>query len=392
MAERVTLELDRIATGGEAVGRGDDGRVVFVAGVLPGERVTVEITEDRKRYRRGQLVSIERAADHRVEPPCDAVAAGCGGCDWQHVRVGRQPDLRRQIVVDTLSRLGQLGPERAESLIRTGPSLAATGYRTVLRAAVEQGRAGFRQARSHEVIGASACVIAHPLAAELLADGRFGPASEVRIVIGARTGERMVVVDGDPSEVSVPDDVLIVGPGGDGAIHEEVAGHRFRISARSFFQCRPDGADALVAAVHEAVEGVDGPLADLYAGVGLFAATVGAGRAVTAVEWGASSVADARHNVPWAEVVRQRTERWRPDEPPSVVVADPARRGLAAQGVQVIARTGADRIALVSCEPAALARDTGLLVGAGYEPVQVTLIDLFGHTSHIETVTRFDRA
>jgi 23S rRNA (uracil1939-C5)-methyltransferase len=179
------------------------------------------------------------------------------------------------------------------------------------------------------------------------------------------------------------------------AFHEEVAGHRFRVSARSFFQSRPDGADALVELVRRAIEHrFDAPpaqLVDLYAGVGLFAATLGAAR-VTAVERAKSSVGDARHNLPAGTgVLALDVGRWRAT-PAEVVVADPAREGLGAKVVEQVAATGASMVALVSCDAGALGRDAASLVAAGFELSSVTLVDMFPDTHHVEVVSIFDRA
>src|SRR5262249_20784122 len=156
---------------------------------------------------------------------------------------------------------------------------------------------------------------------------------------------------------TVPEGVRLVGgdelaAGRRAFIHEDIAGRRFRISARSFFQPRPDGAEALIAAVGlvlgEAPSG-QRRFVDLYGGVGLFAATVGSGWRVTVVESSASAVADARVNLAdqKARVVRANVARWRPS-PADAVVADPPRAGLGRQGVRAVAGTGAPRLALVS--------------------------------------------
>jgi tRNA/tmRNA/rRNA uracil-C5-methylase (TrmA/RlmC/RlmD family) len=131
-------------------------------------------------------------------------------------------------------------------------------------------------------------------------------------------------------------------------------------------------------------------MVDAYGGVGLFAATVGAGRPVTLVEWSSAAVADARVNVPDAQVLRLDLARWRPS-PAALVVADPARTGLGAKPVRTLARTGATHLVLVSCDPAALGRDTALLRAEGFEHAGTTLVDLFPHTPHVEAVTRFIR-
>jgi 23S rRNA (uracil1939-C5)-methyltransferase len=173
--------------------------------------------------------------------------------------------------------------------------------------------------------------------------------------------------------------------------HEDVAGRRLRVSARSFFQARPDGADALVDAVRAALAGApDGRLVDAYGGVGLFGATVSADRPVTLVEWSASSVADARVNLPDARVLRLDVAKWRPS-PAAAVVADPARTGLGKAAADVLAGTGASHLVLVSCDPASLGRDAGLLAGHGFVHDGTQVVDLFPHTPHVEAVTRFIR-
>ena len=237
----------------------------------------------------------------------------------------------------------------------------------------------------------------------LLTAGRYPKADEVTVRVGARTGDRLVLAHPTAEGAEVPgDDVAVVGldelrAGRRAWIHEEVAGHRFRVSARSFFQAGPEGADALVAAVRTAADAPggpppDAPLADLYAGVGLFARGLGEGRRTTAVEWSASSVADARHNLAGldAKVVKADVPRWRPG-PTALVVADPPRTGLGKQAAAVVGTSRATRVVLVSCDPAALGRDTALLVAAGFRHAGTTLVDVFPHTPHVEAVTRFDR-
>jgi len=186
--------------------------------------------------------------------------------------------------------------------------------------------------------------------------------------------------------------------GSTAAYHEVVAGHRFRISARSFFQANPFGAERLVEVVRaeagDALLDADA-VVDAYSGVGLLAATVAAGdgRAVTAVEWARSAVADAEHNLDdrAVTVVRADVARWRA-VPADLVIADPSRSGLGPGGVEVLAATGARRLVLVSCDVAALGRDTALLAQQGFDLVRATLVDLFPHTHHAEVVALFDRA
>lgn len=387
------LELDRVATGGQAIGRGPDGRIVFVTGALPGETVIVRPTKEHKRRIEAELIEVVRADPDRRTPPCAAVAIGCGGCDWQHVGDERQRDLRRGIVVDCLERLARID----DPPVTLGPALAPDGYRTTVRLGLVAGRAGHRARRSHEVLPTEDCLVVHPGLEELLVDGRFGAATEVVLRIGARTGERLVLASPSADGVVVPADVMVVGAdeldrGRQAHYHEEILGRRLRISARSFFQCRPDGAEALIGLVDQALGAVDGPIVDAYGGVGLFGAVLGAGRPLIGIEAATSSAADAAANYPEGAAIHQlRVEDWSP-VPAAAVVADPARAGLGKVAAGRLAATGAPVLALVSCDPASLARDAGLLGGHGYRLTGVTTVDLFAQTSHVETVSRFERA
>jgi 23S rRNA (uracil1939-C5)-methyltransferase len=391
----VQLRTTGVAKGGEAVAREASGRVVFVEGALAGELVAAELTEERRDFARARVLSVIEPAPDRVDPPCPVVRAGCGGCDLQHASIDAQVELKVGIVRDALVRLGKVDDPPTIDVVR----LPAERYRTSVHGLADGGRFALRRRHSHDPVALDSCLVLHPLIDELVHEGRFGEATGVTLRCGARTGERLAIVSPTSQGVTLPADVRVVGldelrSGRRAWIHEEIAGVRLRVSAESFFQARPDGADALVAAVARAV----GPLApdervvDAYAGVGLFSATVAARASVVAVERSASSVADARVNLAGvrARIVRVDVERFRA-QPADVVIADPARAGLAKVAAAKLAATGASRFVLVSCDPASFGRDVGLLRASGYALKGIELVDLFGHTSHIELVSTFSR-
>lgn len=393
------LIITTVASDGRGVGRAPNGKVVFVEGALPGETVEVEVTDDRSRFSSAHVLTVRSPSPERAEAPCPHVAAGCGGCQWQHVSTDGQRRLKEDIVASTVKRLARFEPP----LLLPTVTLAPWSYRTSVRLGVGSGgRPGFRAARSHDLVAGDECLIVHPLLHDLIALPLPGVA-EVTWRCGARTGERLVRTRPASVPVDVPPDVSRR------CFHEEAAGMPWRISAESFFQSRPDGADALadlVAAAAAEMEGSPGQAVDLYSGVGLFAGVLArAGWSVTAVEGSRSSVADARVNLEALDVtvVGRDVNRWRPRPRQrsasegrrsrggiDLVVADPSRAGLGRSGVATVAACSPARVVLISCDVASLGRDVGLLREAGYSLTSMQLVDLFPHSFHVEVVAVLD--
>jgi 23S rRNA (uracil1939-C5)-methyltransferase len=387
---------DRFVAGGDALARDDDGRVVFVRGALPGETVAVEVTAAKKDWARADVVDVVEPSPDRVVPPCPSRRAGCGGCGWQHLSVGAQRAARLAIVSDALRRIGGVG----EAEVLDGGGIDPEGYRTTVRvAAGPDGRAGFRAERSHEVVPAPACLIAHPRLAELLPRLRLDPEVEVTLRTSVATGELNARWGGGDAD----------GPGVDGlpegtptgaaaAIREEVAGQRLRVSIGSFFQSGRRAAELLVEVVRRNAPELTGArlVVDAYAGVGVLAVCAAdPATRVIAIETSRSAVADAQHNLAGreAEIVRGEVGGWRlaADAVVDVVIADPARSGLGKPGVGALTRTGVPVVVLVSCDPASLGRDAKLLAAAGYRHERTEVVDTFPHTTHVEAVSRFVR-
>jgi 23S rRNA (uracil1939-C5)-methyltransferase len=383
-----------VAKGGAAIARDAGGRVVFVRGALPDEVVTADVLDVKRDFATAEVRDVIEPSPWRIDAPCPAVAAGCGGCDWQHVSLEGQRALKVRIVDDALKRIARIDDHPPVGFV----PLPGTGYRTTVRGLVRNRRFAFRRRGSHDAVAVESCLVAHPLIDALIRDGDFGFAREVTLRCGVHTGERLVVGAPHAKGIDVGRDVAVVGldrlrRGMPAFFHEVVAGVRFRVSARSFFQARADGAAALVDVVGDELADLPahGRAIDLYSGVGLFAATALARwPEVVAVEHSTDAVADARVNAPRARMVRADVAEWRPDDA-SVVVADPSRDGLGRAATERVVATGASRVVLVSCDAAALGRDAALLRAHGYDLGALRIVDLFPQTSHVEVVSRFDR-
>jgi tRNA/tmRNA/rRNA uracil-C5-methylase (TrmA/RlmC/RlmD family) len=181
------------------------------------------------------------------------------------------------------------------------------------------------------------------------------------------------------------------------------AGRHWQVSAGGFWQVHPAAADTLSEAVLSALEPKPGDTAlDLYCGAGLFAGVlapvVGPDGAVTGIESDAAAVKDARANVsgyPWVKIRRNDVAEAVADAAlptARLVVADPPRTGLARAVVDYLTGDGAaERFAYVSCDPATLARDLGLLIAGGWHLDGLRAFDAFPMTHHVECVATLTR-
>jgi tRNA/tmRNA/rRNA uracil-C5-methylase (TrmA/RlmC/RlmD family) len=378
------------AHGGHCVARigGQHGRVVFVRHALPGERVTVAVTEVHPGYLRGDAIAVHQAAADRVSPPCPyAHPGGCGGCDLQHVADGAQLSWKAAVVREQLARPGGMTPEEIDGLgvrVERLPG-GVLGWRSRIRYAVDAvGRPGLLQHRSHQVVPIQRCRIALPELQDLDVTRRRWPGEQVVEAV-ASTGGDVSVVTGGGELCSGPAEVV-----------ELAAGRRWQVPVGDFWQVHPAAADTLVAAVLDLLEPAPGELAwDLYGGSGLFAAALAGrtGARVTVVESAPGGAAAARANLadlPGVEVIQARVEvaltRRRITAPVDVVVLDPPRTGAGRRVVDRIVAAGPRAVAYVACDPAAMARDVAAFRSAGWRLAALRAFDCFPMTQHVECV------
>lgn len=360
-----------MAHGGRAVGH-HDGQVVFVQGAYPGETIEAEVTRSASRHLFAMASRIVEPSPDRIVAPCPHFGP-CGGCQWQSAAYPAQLRWKQEIVADQLRFVGRLPEVDVRPTIAPGPEY---GYRNRMDFKLVDGRPALNRIESHELVPIKICLLLAPPLRDLF-DGLEVRSECERVTLraGLRTGESLVLFDDER-----------------GRLHETVAGVRFRITSRAFFQTNTDGAETLVRLVRDALQATASDvLVDGYAGGGLFSATVGAGcRKVVAVESDPVALGDLNANTR-ATVVNRRFERCRALLPKSwdLAVVDPPRIGLGMASVNTMVSGRPRSIAYVSCDPATFARDAALLVAAGYRLDWVQPVDLFPQTYHIELVGAF---
>jgi 23S rRNA (uracil1939-C5)-methyltransferase len=445
----IDVELTDLAYGGDAVGR-YEGRVLFVPGGIPGERVRVEIVEERRGHARATLLDILRAAPARIDPSYPQLT-DCG-CQWQHIAYPAQLAWKAHIVRQLLVRIGKQPDAVVHPTLGMPNGVSPWQYRNIALFSVgPDNEVGFKMTESHDVQDLEECALLHPALDMVYQRVRrklldtFGDSlSEmiqgftIRGAIGAvnknvsNSGSVMAVptllsLHARPgSLIEAPQqlahELMTIYPGIVGVIVEkvggrygrvvagqefltdEVLGRRFRVSADSFFQVNLVQTHTLVEKAMQMLEPQRHEFAlDGYSGVGLFSAFL-ASRAsrVVAVESQPSAVMDARanatlnnqNNITTYEGTLERilNQLHYRHERIDVALVDPPRAGCHPKALQALQVMAPRHICYVSCDPSTLARDIATLCNGGrYNLVAAQPIDMFPQTYHIECVALLSR-
>jgi 23S rRNA (uracil1939-C5)-methyltransferase len=390
-----TVTAESIGAGGAAIARAE-GKTLFVQGLMPGETAEVVETGGKQRWARASVVKLIEVSPDRIEPDCEYFGV-CGGCDWQFAPIENQLHWKQEIVSQQLARIGGIEAEVRSPIAPSG----AYGYRNRITLRVSEGEAAMYERRSNELVPIHTCSILEPnLRALVERLGNLDGVNELTARVSVATGERLVIVKGKvPNHADTWRANIVTKKGrrlhsalGKPFIFEEVGLTSLRISGDAFFQNNTAGAGVLVTQVSNALDITNADhFIDLYAGGGLFSATVGkAAGNITAVEAANAAADDLMFNVgKTARIAHVPVEKWKGRG--DAVVADPPRAGLQEAGVRVIASTGAERLSYVSCDPGTFARDAKLLADKGYRLDWVQPVDMFPQTAHIELVSRFSR-
>ena len=393
------LKVEKLVYGGDGLGRAD-GRVVFAPFVLPGEEVRVEAEREKPGLVHARLAEVLVPAPERVPPPCPYFAR-CGGCHYQHAPYPYQVEAKKAILADQLLRIGKIAAPGEIAAVTADP----WNYRNRVQLHVENRELGYREAQSHKLCAIDHCPISSPAInaaivtlRAMLADRRWPRfLSQLEIFTDERQVQLNVLESGQPVARRFFDWCAEALPGWTpGALDYAVDGTLFRVSRHSFFQVNRHLPGVLV---ETALADAGGDTAlDLYAGVGLFSLALARRfRTVTAVESGSAAARDLAFNAERAAlpvaVEQNDVERClstltaRPD----FVLLDPPRAGLGRHVVRRLAELAPPHVSIVACDPATLARDLAGLLAAGYRLEQLTLVDLFPQTYHLETVARLAR-
>jgi 23S rRNA (uracil1939-C5)-methyltransferase len=425
-AAPIALEIEKLVYGGAGLAR-SGGITYFVPFVLPGEAIRAQPVETRKNFVRAEVVEIQRPAPGRVAAPCPYFTV-CGGCQYQHIDYEGQLEAKREILRETLARLGGVhwdGPiavhasppfgyrNRAQWKVRPMASAGGADETTSRALAL-----GYFHAGSNDFCAVDQCaLLAPPLAEALealrkeLASGRLPQAIRGIEVFAEPEGSLLMKVSvptlpESPRRLFQKLRAVVPATGslllqetagermeleGQGYLNYPVGDARYRVCHMSFFQVNRFLLEEMPQAV---ASGAEGRLAlDLYAGVGLFSVPLGRRfERVVAVEADPAAARDLEANLKAAGVAGQAVNAkvgtfladWK--EQPNLVILDPPRAGVQAEVLRSVAQLKPQQITYISCDPATLARDLKEMRGMGYRIASIDLFDVFPQTFHIETL------
>ena len=388
VGQRFVVTIEKIAHGGHFIAR-HLGAVIFVRHAIPGEEVEIEITSTGSSFNRADVVKVVSASSDRVSAPCQfAHRAGCGGCDFQHISLERQRQLKSEVITEQFARIAK--KEVSVQVEEVGGPL---GYRTRFTAVTTRdGALGFRQARSNKVVPVSDCRILQPeLKYQELSNRKWKGDLQVEVSISS-TGERTIATGYTRDETPVR-----TSEGPDVATYL-VNDFPLEVSQRSFWQSHKEAPRVLTEAVLKFAQVKSGDhLLDLYGGVGLFTSQflehIGENGRVDLVEGSKSATGDALRNFAEHSNVGIHTgdvEKILPRfSKADVIILDPPREGAGKSVVESMVSLKPRAIVYVACDPAALARDSAYLEILGYELAEIRAFDLFPMTQHIESVALF---
>lgn len=441
----INLNITAMSSEGVGIGRTEDGLAVFVPMSAVGDKLRVKILKVKKTLAYGKIEEIINPSSDRIESDC-RVSRLCGGCVYNHISYEAELAYKEKRVADAISRIGGIDT-KVNPIVGAQNS---SRYRNKAQIPVglnSEGKVamGFFSRHSHRIVDSMDCMLqpevfltASKILREFIEENNIsvydeqthsGLVRHLYLRYGEATDELMVcvVINGDkiPCEAELIRCItselpnvksiiinsnkektnVIVGKSfrtiyGEDYITDELCSLKFLISPQSFYQVNRTQAERLysIARDYASLQG-DETLIDLYCGTGTIGLSMAkACKELVGVEIVPKAIEDAKKNAINNGITNARficadakdaaaqleSEGVKPD----VVILDPPRKGCDSELITTVASMKPRRIVYVSCDPATLARDLKLFAELGYKTQEVTPVDMFPRTAHVESVAR----
>lgn len=444
----INLEITDMSGQGSGIGR-YDGMAIFVPLTAIGDNIEARILKVKKNYAFAKIENILTYSDKRIEPDCQCYAK-CGGCVYRHISYEEELKIKQQRVFDALERIGGIKDFKFNEIIGCA---SPDNYRNKSQIPVGKDKdgnivMGFYGNHSHRIVGNGECKL-HPkifdgiitITKSWVQKNNIQPYDEsthtgllrhIYIRYAQKSGELMLCLVINGNSIPHSDELInaltdysdkiksiilninkdrtnvILGKKcktlyGKDSITDKLCGLKFNISPLSFYQVNRDQAEKLykIAADFAGLTG-DEFLLDLYCGTGTIGLSMASkSKNLLGVEIIPQAIENAKENakingIKNAEFIcsdasAAALKLCRDDMQPDVVVLDPPRKGCDAMVVDSVRKMAPKRIVYVSCDPETLARDLKIFDEYGYKTIEVTPVDMFPRTLHVETVCLMSR-
>lgn len=423
-----TLTISDLSHEGRGIAR-HEGKTIFVSGALPNETVRFEITEKHRRFDEARCTEIITASEQRTEPGCDYYGQ-CGGCDMQHMEHEHQIPTKQQLVINQLERLGKFTPEIIETPLASEPWQYRRSGRIGINQLMRDGSplVGFRRRSSNKLLNINHCpVLATPLNRilkqlpdRLAKAEQFKEITHAELTQGDQEGALTLRVKKTP-ETALLDDLtalaesvnfkLYLDNGKQITPYNTEANLAYHIPAtQTDVRFRPGDFIQVNAQINQqmierALNWLDlqesDHVLDLFCGVGNFTLPIATQvERVVGVEGVEEMTQRAGSNAQLNKL--SNCEFHRADLSKDLTampwhklgfnkaLLDPPRTG-ALEAIKQLEKHQLEKILYVSCNPAALARDGAELIQQGYRAQRFCVMDMFPHTSHVESMVLFER-
>jgi len=419
------ITLEKLTYGGDALGRLDDGRAVFVPFGLPGERVRVRLVDEKRGFARAELLEILEASPERIKPRCKHFFSprplgegtgvrSCGGCHYQHLSCENQLKAKTEILRDQLQRIGKLENPPVKPMVASPDEW---NYSNQIQFHLTQdGKLGLPEAGFiSALIPITECHLPEGAINDLWHQLEFEPDQEI-VGVSLRAGmddDLMLVLESETPETPdleieagisithIYDENTIVIAGND-HVYIRILERSFKVSAASFFHVNTKMAEKLVEyLLHHLPISPTTNLLNIDCGVGLFSAFLAPKyKQIIGIESSHSEFEDFAANLDEfdnVELYEGLAEEILPAlaeqiKNLSCVLVEPPGTGIEKAALDAIINIKPQTIAYVSCDPSTLARDAARLISAGYRLDEVTPFDISPQTIHIGSVSIFTRA
>jgi len=425
----VKLRIDSLDAEGRGVARNAEGKVVFVEGALPGEEVDFQVLRKKSSFEIGRLTQVLGGASSRQTPRCPHFGV-CGGCSLQHTDARTQMAAKQRWLEENLARIGKVVPETLLPIVYGEDWHYRRRARLGARYVPKKGGAmvGFREKRSsyitdmHEchVLPAEVSALILPLRSLVEALSIRARLPQIEVAVGDNATVLVIrhldpLTDDDRSRLRRFGEThsvhLWLQPGGPESAHPfhpreselyyELPEFCLRLAFRptDFTQVNHGVNRILVSRAVRLLDPQPGErIADLFCGIGNFSLPLATrGAQVIGFEGSSELVERARQNATLNklavqfEVMNLLQPNLAPYAPFDKLLIDPPREG-AVEIAKALPATWPRRIVYVSCDPATLARDAGLLVHTkGFRLAAAGVVNMFPHTAHVESIALFER-